>query len=154
MALSALAISAGLSAASGIIGAIGSSKARKAQARAARRQARLKSIQAQKLIDNNRLNLLGMSIEGQQLQSQQTVSYAKSGVDIGSGSALEVLADTQAQVFANQYLSSEEAKFNAQQIRIEGQVLNSQAKSLRRQGTFEAVGQLFGAGADIAKGIK
>lgn len=132
---------------------VGGNAARKAQRRALRKQARAREKQAQKLLEQNRINLFNQGIEGQEFAAQQTVSFAKAGVDVGSGSALQALADTQAQVLANQYLSNEEAKFNAQQLRTEGQALRDSATNLKKQQTFENIGTLFRGASQIASTV-
>ena len=124
------------SAASSIIGGFGASKAAKARAKARRRQARLQRKQAKRLLEMNRINRFKAAVDAEEFKAQQITGFVSSGVDVTSGSALQVLADTEAQVIFNDFVSHSEAKFKANQIIAGAKSLESEAKSLDAQGQF------------------
>lgn len=143
-----MAVLAAAAIASAAISAYSGSQARKAQARAAKRQAAQREKQAKRMLDQNEVNRFLIGVQGEEAAASQLTGFAKSGVDITSGSALQVLADTQAQVITNQYLSAEEAKFNADQIRAEGQALKSQARSIESNRGLQATATMFQGAAN------
>jgi hypothetical protein len=134
------------SAASSIIGAFGASSAAKARARAARRQAALQRQQAARLIEMNQLNRFKAARDAEEFKATQITGFVHSGVDVTSGSALQVLADTEAQVIFNDFVSDSEAKYKASQIIAGAQSLESSAKSMDKQAKFAM-------GAGLLQGI-
>lgn len=128
----------------GAINAASSFFGGKAKKKAAKQQAKLLEQQAQRLLDLNAENRAKVGVQGAEAAAQQLTGFSKAGVDIGSGSALEVLMDTQTQVLANQYVSARGAEFEAQNIRTNAQTTRIVGDEAERQGTFAAVGALFG----------
>lgn len=137
------------SAVSSIVGGFGASKAAKARAKAMRRQAALQRKQAARLIEQNQINRFKDALDAEEFKATQITGFVSSGVDVTSGSALQVLADTEAQVIFNDFISNNEAKYKASQIIAGAASLDSEASDTSKAGKFS----LFAGFASAAVSI-
>lgn len=144
MALATTALVAA-SVASSVIGAFGASSAAKARAKARKRQAALQRKQAAKLLEQNLVNRFQAARDAEEFKATQITGFASSGVDVTSGSALQVLADTEAKVIFNDFVSHNEAKYKAQNIIAGAKALESEAKTIQKEGDFAMKTGLFTA---------
>lgn len=69
---------------------------------------------------------------GRETQSAQIASYASSGVDISSGSALDTLANTQTQILRNDFLTKYKAEAEADLLRSQGQQYQEEASLAKK----------------------
>jgi len=134
-----------------IIQGIGSLKAGKARAEAAKRQARLNRLQAIETLNRDRTNRFLFTQKGEQTKAQQIAAFTKSGVDISSNSVLETLESTESQVLRQNLLSQREAQFSANQIRQGARATEQAGAAAQRAGVFQAVGGLFRSVSDFAE---
>tara|TARA_R110000782_G_scaffold183574_1_gene273867 strand:+ start:4807 stop:5274 length:468 start_codon:yes stop_codon:yes gene_type:complete len=126
----------------------GQRKAAKAQEAAANSNAAQKRLQAMELLDRFEINSQGLKAEGELMKAQQQTSFAGKGIDIGSGSALSVIEETNSLVARQILLDRKEAIFKASQLqrgadtdtRLAGDIRS--ASRLAQVGTF-----LSGAGS-------
>lgn len=120
----------------------------RAQASAARQNAKAKRLQALELLDRFDINSQALVLEGELVKGKQKISFASKGIDIGSGSALSTIEETNAIVAKQLILDKKEADFKVEQLRagadadltLAGDIKSSQR--LRSLGTlFSGVGQ-------------
>ena len=118
-----------------------------AQARVARENAKNKREQALELLDRLEINSSRLVQEGELLKAKQQVTFAGRGVDIGAGTALSVIEETNSLVARQLILDRKEADFKVKQLRSGAEAdvtlagdIQSSAR-LRQFGTF-----LSGAG--------
>lgn len=134
------------SAGAAIIGTLivmqGQRDAARSEAAAASRNAQLKRLQALELLDRFDINARQLFQEGELFKADQELSFASRGVDISSGSALNVIHETNATVLREYALQKREAQFKAEQLmagadidqRLAGDIQSSASK--QRLGTF------------------
>jgi len=132
-----------LSAASSIDGA-------NAQAEAAKAQARAQRAQADMLIKRALINKERMRNSGVGMQKEQVAAFAASGVDLSSGSLLQVLNDTQNKIDQSVDDMMADANYEAAAIRTGAKIMDKQAGQIRQAGQIQAFGSLLSAGGNIA----
>lgn len=134
------------------IAIVGQQKAARAEASAARENAEQKRIQALELLDRADINANALLLEGELLKGQQKVGFAGKGIDIGAGSALNVIEETNSIIAKQLLLDKREANFKAKQLRsgasadvsLAGDIRSAQR--LRTAGTFlSGASRAFGA---------
>jgi len=126
----------------------GQRKAAKAQQAAANANAASKRLQAMELLDRFEINTQKLKAEGEVMKGQQQAGFAGKGIDIGSGSALSVIEETNSLVARQILLDRKEAIFKSNQLisgaeadtRLAGDIRSS--SNLAQAGTF-----LSGAGS-------
>lgn len=131
----------------------GQEKEAKAQARAARENAKEKRLLALELLDRFEINSQTLLLEGELVKGQQRTSFAAKGIDVGAGGALSVIEETNAIVAKQLILDKREADFKVARLRrgaeaditLAGDIRSAQR--LRSAGTF-----LSGAGTVIKAG--
>jgi len=126
------------------IKAVGSIKAGNAKKRQAERQAALQDQQAEETINRAETNVLALKRQREGLKGAQRSGFAKGGVEL-SGSALEVLEDTNTQFDRDVVNTRRQAQFDADQIRRGAQITRAEGKAAKTAGILGAVGA--GAGA-------
>lgn len=94
----------------------GQRKAAKAKRAATESNAAAKREQALELLERFELNSQNFKAEGELLKAQQQTGFAGKGIDIGSGSALSVIEETNSMVARQIMLDRKEADFKALQL--------------------------------------
>lgn len=129
------------------ISLVGQHQAAKAEEAAARFNANQKRIQALELLERFEINSATMRGEAELLKAQQQTSFASKGIDVGSGSALSVIEETNSMTARQIILDRREAEFKAEQIRLGASNDESLASDLRRANNLRMAGTfLSGAG--------
>ena len=131
----------------------GQQKEAKAKARAAKKNAELKRLQALELLDRFEINSQALMAEGELLKDRQKVDLASRGIDIGSGSALSVIEETNALVARQLILDRKEAEFKAQQLRSGADMDVELAGDIRSAANIRSVGT-FLSGVSSAASAK
>ena len=127
----------------------------KAQAAAARQNAKAKRLQALELLDRFDINSQTLVIEGELVKGKQRTSFASRGIDVGSGTALSVIEETNAIVAKQLILDKREADFKVAQLRSGADADLSLAGDIRSSQRLRSLGTLFsGAGSAAAAGSK
>ncbi len=108
------------------------SKAAKAEARAMAMRAAAKRRQAAEILKRNEFNVKKLRTDAHEFSQVDVASFAKSGVDVGSGAALLALEDTQDRMLEEIDISTREAEFTAEQLRM-GADVDIQAGSNARK---------------------
>lgn len=134
---------------------VGQHQAAKAEEAAARSNAEQKRIQALELLERFEINSATMKGEAELLKAQQQTSFASKGIDIGSGSALSVIEETNAMTARQLILDRKEAQFKANQIRMGASNDERLAGDLRSANRFRMAGTfLSGAGQAASAGSR
>lgn len=134
--------------------AYGQIKAGKAQAAAARRNAEIKRMQANELLDRAEINIGEVFREGRIMAGNQASSYAAAGVGL-DGSPLMVIEQTLARASEEASLIRRDAEFSAKMLRLGADIEVRQGKEMERAAKWGAAGSLISTGANIAsaKGV-
>lgn len=132
----------------------GQRKAAKNEARAARENASQKRLQALELLDRFEINSQSLLLEGELVKGKQRVSFAGKGIEVGAGSALSTIEETNSIVARQLLLDRKEAEFKAGQLRKGADIdvrLAGDIKSARKLQNIGAF--LSGAGAVARSGV-
>lgn len=130
----------------------GQKDAARSEAAAARRNADQKRLEALELLDRFNINAAAMKGEGEIEVSNQMLSAAARGVDVGSGSALDTFEQTRALVADEIALRKREALFQAQQLRRSAVSDEIYARDVRKASKYRRFGT-FLRGAGTAGGL-
>jgi hypothetical protein len=130
----------------------GQRKASRAEAAALRRNAEQKRLEALELLERFEINASAMRAQGEVDVSNQMLSAAARGVDVGSESALDTFEQTRALVAEDIALRKREVDFQVQQLRqgasndIRYAYDRRKASSYRQLGSFlRGAGSVAGA---------
>lgn len=83
--------------------------------------------------------------------SSQRVAMAAGGVDVGSGTALDVLADTASAGAFDAAIAKNNAAREAYGYQVQAAMSRAEAKQARRQGNMGAVSSIMTTGASVYK---
>lgn len=125
-------------------------KSARAASKGLEAQAAQKLKAADSVLYASTLNRTREMEQGRQVQSKQITSFASAGVDITSGSVLDVLKNTEFSILKNDFLASMEAEAQADQIIAGAAVDTATAKAVKRNQQNAATGNLIGAGLSAA----
>jgi len=130
------------------------SKEAKAQARAARSNAESKRLAALELLDRFELNTQALIVEGERLKAQQKTDFAGKGIDIGTGSALDVVEETNSLVAQQIILDKKEADFKAGQLLRGAEADVRLAGDIKKGARLEKLGIFLSGAGQVAGGFK
>lgn len=120
----------------------------RAQAAAARRNAEQKRLEALELLDRFEVNAAAMRGQGEIEVSNQMLNAAARGVDVGSGSTLDMFEQTRAVVAEEIALRRREANFQAKQLMRGASNDERYARDVKRASKYQQWGTfLRGAGS-------
>lgn len=129
------------------ISLIASENARQSEEDAMKAQAKLKKAQAQELLERFEINAESLKRLGQETASAQTASFAKGGVDVGSGSSLLMMEDTFSKIQRQISLDKREADFKANQLIRGADIEMSLAGDISKAKKIENYGLFFTSAA-------
>jgi len=89
-----------------------------AQEAAAEANAHAKRVQANELLDRFFINKDLLTLEAKAFQGSQAAGFIKGGVDVGTGSALLVMEDTNRKLSRQLEIDEKEAEFKARQLKL------------------------------------
>jgi len=133
----------------GLLSAYGQIEAGRAQAKAARRNADIKRMQAGELLERAEINIGEVFRESRIMAGNQASSYAAAGVGL-DGTPLLVIEQTLARAGEEASLMRRDAQFSANMLRLGADIEEQQGKSLERASYIAAAGTLIGSAAGIA----
>lgn len=125
-----------------VIGAYSSYTAGQQQQEAYKQQAKEKRRLARVLMEDFETNALLQKREGKKFASRQQTAFAKSGVDIASGSPLLAMEDTISAVNEQISMDRRRAMAEATAMQIGADLDTSAGSAAARSGGFQAIGQL------------
>jgi hypothetical protein len=131
--------------------AYGQYQAAQAQARAAKQNAKLKASQAKEMIERMRIEELNIAAQGEEFKAAQTATFAKSGVELGTGATLIAMEDTNFKIGKQIETMKRDTMFRANQL-IKGAGFEmAQARDSATAGAITAGGTLLQGGANYYK---
>lgn len=138
----------------GLLSAYGQIQAGKAQAAAASRNAAIKRLQAEELLQRAEINIGEVFREGRIMAGTQASSYAGAGVAL-DGTPLLVIEETLARAAEEASLIRRDAEFSAKMLRLGADIEERQGKEMEQAAKWGAVGSLINTGVNIAiaKGV-
>ena len=135
------------------ISAIGVKQANDAAAEGAKNQARAREAQAAEVLRKSRIEEVLQRREGEVVFGDTVSAFAKSGVDVASGSALAVLTETKTNIENMVARNKQDSENEARLLRAGASSLRNEARSIRSASPLQTVGTLLGgAGRAIAGG--
>lgn len=130
-------------------------RASKAALDAAKSQAALYDLQAERIMEAAGEQIRNVRIQGQKLEGRQTVAYAAAGVDVSSGSVMSVIGDTHRQINAEISSINREAQFQADMARMGAAGIRAVAEDKRKADKINmwvgAAGQMSSIYSDYSK---
>lgn len=132
-----------LSAATSAAGALGQYQQGKAQSQIARLNAQRADQQAREAQRLGAAQAYNTMLEGRQLLAQQRTAFAANGVNIATGSPLDVSYDTAGQIAYNAAQQRANAGREANQYYTQAEQLRQQATYYRQSGRNAAVSTLL-----------
>lgn len=131
--------------------AYGQYQSSKAQAKAAEQQAKIKRQQAAEMLDRMALEEKNIEQQGEEFKAQQKASYAKGGVEVGTGAALIAMEDTQYKITKQVQTMQRDTIFRANQL-LQGASFDvAYAQDVKSAGAITAAGTLLQGGAKYYK---
>lgn len=124
------------------------------RARAARRNAFALDEQARETLRRSKVNDEIKKREGRKFIGRQVSAFSRGGIDVGTGSPLEVLAETQAQIDRERLEDRIQAQAEARSIRAGASNLRSEARAERASAPFRTVGTLLGGFSQAANALR
>lgn len=118
----------------------------------AEQNAKLAEQQGLASLRQGRLEQEQIARRARKIQGQQRAMYGASGVDIGSGSPLEIQADTEYMAAQDKALVRYNAELKKWGFDVESANYKSQASQYGNMGKSALVGGLLGAGSTILNG--
>lgn len=138
----------GLSATSTVMGAYGQYQSAKAQQQAHQYNAQVGEAQAQDALMRGRRDAARLQSEGERFKGSQKVALAASGVDVGYGSALDILTGTDVMIEADAELTRYNAEREAWGYRTGADMDRFSAGSIRPG--LAATGSLLTGASNVA----
>jgi hypothetical protein len=126
-------------------------KGARAQSKALEASARAKLKAANSVLYASTLNRARDIEQGRQVQAKQITSFASAGVDITSGSVLDVVKSTEFNILKNDFLSKMDAEAKADQIKASADIDNQTAKTVVNNQKNAATMNLISGGLSAAK---
>ena len=133
----------------GLLSVYGQIQAGKAQAAAASRNAAIKRLQAEELLQRAEINIGEVFRESRIIAGTQASSYAAAGVGL-DGTPLLVIEETLARASEEAQLMRRDAQFQAKMLRMGADIEQRQGKDLRDASYISAAGSLLSTGFNIA----
>jgi hypothetical protein len=124
-----------------------------AAASAAEANAKMAQQQAANLDLENRENIRRQRIENQRLLSRQRAGFAASGVQIGTGSPLEVQAETAGILELDLLDQNRASQIQQNNLFYQAGADRASASNYRNAGTLSAAGSLFGGLGSIGGSV-
>jgi hypothetical protein len=140
-----------LGAVGGVFSGLGAIAEGQGEARVAFRDAELKERQAEEILSRAQSNAAIARLSGQQLRGEQGAAFAKGGVDVGTGSPLLMMEQTNIEIEREVQSINREAQFEAEQLRRGAIVDKQQAQDIKVATRLKVVGTLFGSVSDASK---
>lgn len=139
-----------------VVGTAISIKAKKkeaeAQARAARKNAQAKREQALELLDRLEVNNQSLLLEGELLKGKQETDFASRGIDVGVGSALSTIEETNSLVSRQLLIDRREADFKVKQLRSGADADVRLAGDVKSAARLAQTGMLLSGAGKLAGG--
>jgi len=130
-------------------------KEARAKSRAARENAKLKRLQALEVLDRADINKDVLIKQAAQLKGKQRTVFGGRGIDVSTGSALDVVEETDSMVAEQIALELREANWTADQLRRGADLDITQAKQISEINKWRNISTfLSGAGTAFAAGSK
>ena len=121
--------------------------AAEAQAEHLRSEATSRRSQAKELLRRGQIQLTNIKLQGKQLIGEQTAATAAKGFDVGTGSSLAIMEQTQRNIVDRVLESERELNFQNASLLAGATSFEDAARRTKRAGDVGAVGTLFsGAG--------
>lgn len=133
----------------GLLSAYGQIQAGKAQAAAASRNAAIKRLQAEELLQRVEINIGEVFRESRIIAGTQASSYAAAGVGL-DGTPLLVIEETLARATEEAALMRRDANFQASMLRAGADIEERQGKDLKKASYIGAAGSLLGTAFNVA----
>jgi hypothetical protein len=133
-----------------LLQAFGQIESARSEARAAKASSRSLDAQADEVLRRAEINVETLGLQGQELQGEQLSAIAKGGVDVSSGSALQVIEEGALNIRKEQARVRREAEFEARQLRIQAKSLRRAARKAGRAGAIGAIGTIATGAGSIA----
>lgn len=143
-------ISTAASVAGTAIGVMGQMQSAKAQAAASEYQAKQSRIMAEDALKRGAAEEQAQRRKTSGLEGRQRAVMAASGLDIGSGSPLSILADTAQLGELDAQTVRANANREAQQLNAQGTLFDAQAQNQRSAGVLGAMGTALGGVQTLA----
>ena len=128
-----------------------SSQEAKAKQNAANAAARAKRIQANELLDRFFLNRDAMTLEAQAFQGSQIGAFAKSDIELGSGTSMLALETTNKRLLRQLEIDQKEAEFKARQLRIGADIDVQLGSDIRRAQKSKNASIFLNGATSVAK---
>lgn len=141
---------AAVSVGGGILSAWSQVESGRAQRKAAERNAALKRMQADELLERANINMGEVFREGRVMAGTQASSYAAAGVGL-DGTPLLVIEETLARASEEASLIRRDAEFQAKMLRLGADIEVQQGKSMEKAAYIGAAGNLISSGVNAAK---
>lgn len=141
-----LPVLAAIAVTSTVISAYGSIQESEARAEQARREAALKRMQADEVLDRAEINAGLMDRQGKRLISSQVASFGASNVSLGA-SQYGLLSETERNVDEQIQLMRRDAEFRAKMLREGASSADVLAGQIQSAGYWSAAGTLLGGGS-------
>lgn len=145
-----MAAGAALAVIGGGVQAYGQMQAAKAQADAAKLDSMMRFQQGNEILSRAEVESETMFLEGEAFKANQLSRQAASGVQLGAGSTLLALEDSNQKILMGIDNMKRDATFRANQLFAEGRQLKKDARNIKRAGTISAAGSLLSAGGMAA----
>lgn len=146
-----MAVAAGAAVVGAGLQAYGMYASAQAQARAGRENAKLKKAQATEMLEKMRIEELNIHEQGEEFKANQTATYAKSGVELGTGATLIAMEDTNFKIGKQIQTMKRDTIFRANQLIAGAGYDMAQARDTATAGAISAGGTLLQGGANFAK---
>ena len=124
-------------------------KAAKAEARAASERAEAKRKQAYELLDRFEINKQVLQREGKQIKSRQTAAFTKGGIDVGTGTPLHVMEDTNLKIDREIINQKREAEWKADALMRGADIDLRLAGDIKKASDLETMGSFLNTGARL-----
>lgn len=142
---------AGAAVGGGILSGAGIIAEGQAEARAAFRDAELKEIQADEVINRAKINIRLARLQGQRVAGEQAAAFAKGGVDVSGGSPLLAMEQTSMEISREVQSIAREAEFEARQLKRGAQISRESISDIKAASKLAAVGTVLGAAGKASK---
>lgn len=149
----AQAAAAGLTVGGGLLKADAIRKETAAEEKALKGEAQLRRLEALEILDRSLINQQTIQVEGEILKGQQKLDFSSRGVDVGSGSALSVIEESNAEILRQVLLERRRSRFEADQREREASSKIRQAGDVKRAGKSRQLSNIFSTGGSFLGGV-
>lgn len=127
------------------------------QANSERRQLReleeLRRQEALELLDRSEINIQTLRAEGELFKGKQKLDFASRGIDIGSGSALSVIEESNSQVLRQILLERRQTAFQVEQKNKEAASAREKFGEVGRVQRLRQAGTILKASSSFLSGV-